>query len=67
MKLAKEFYMRLIKKTVSMGGTVSAEHGIGKIKKEYLYEMFPNDIELMRNIKQTLDPNLILSPDNLFY
>lgn len=67
MKLAKEFYMRLIKKTVAINGTVSAEHGIGKIKKEYLYEMFPNDIELMRNIKQTLDPNLILSPDNLFY
>lgn len=66
MNIAKDFYKRLILKTVSIGGTVSAEHGIGKIKKQYLYDMFPNDIELMKKIKKTLDPNLILGPDNLF-
>lgn len=66
MLLAKQFYRDLIKKTVSLGGTVSAEHGIGKIKKEYLYEMFQDEINTMIQIKKTIDPNLILAPDNLF-
>jgi len=56
MNIAKDFYKRLIQKTVSIGGTVSAEHGIGKIKKQYLYEMFPDDIELMKQIKKNIRP-----------
>jgi D-lactate dehydrogenase (cytochrome) len=66
MKLAKDFYMSLIKKTISLGGTVSAEHGIGKIKKPYLKEMYGEKLNTMIKIKQILDPNLLFGNGNLF-
>lgn len=66
MKLAKDFYMRLIKYTISLGGTVSAEHGIGKIKKLYLKEMYGDKLDIMRKIKQTIDPNMLFGFGNLF-
>ncbi len=45
------------------GGTVSAEHGIGTIKKPYLgYVRSPEEIALMRRLKRSLDPRGILNP-----
>lgn len=66
MKKAKEFYKRLINYTVNLKGTVSAEHGIGKIKKEYLEIMYKNKINVMKNIRKLIDKNLILGEGNLF-
>lgn len=44
-------------------GSVSAEHGIGLVKREYLgYSRTPEEIQLMRLLKQTLDPHAILNP-----
>ena len=45
------------------GGSISAEHGIGRLKREELvrYEQ-PAAIEVMRAIKQALDPNGIMNP-----
>tara|TARA_Y100001970_G_scaffold294373_1_gene452161 strand:+ start:66992 stop:68407 length:1416 start_codon:yes stop_codon:yes gene_type:complete len=44
-------------------GSVSAEHGIGMLKREYLpYSKTLEEINLMRNLKATLDPNGILNP-----
>ena len=44
-------------------GSVTAEHGIGKIKKKYLtYSRTDNEIQLMRLLKQSLDPKGILNP-----
>jgi FAD/FMN-containing dehydrogenase len=49
------------------GGTISAEHGVGKVKKEYLpYSLPPQAIEWMKAFKRQLDPSLILAPGNIF-
>ncbi len=46
-----------------LGGSVSAEHGIGIEKRDYLgWSRSPAEIALMKAIKQTLDPNNILNP-----
>jgi D-lactate dehydrogenase (cytochrome) len=63
----RELYGRFIEKALELGGTVSAEHGIGKIKKAYLEKMFGADgIESMRAIKRRLDPAWILGAGTMF-
>lgn len=62
-KLAEE----LAKEAVALGGTVSAEHGIGKMKRRLLKIQFDDAaINQMLTTKRALDPNLILSPGNIF-
>jgi glycolate oxidase len=52
---------------VGMGGAISAEHGIGKEKKQYFLELEdPNKIALMQRIKAAFDPGGILNPGTLF-
>lgn len=53
--------------TVSLGGTISGEHGIGYSQKAYLpIALSPADLQLMRDIKRTFDPNNILNPGKIF-
>jgi len=48
---------------VAMGGSISAEHGIGKLKRDLLAETkSPVELEMMRSIKRALDPNNIMNP-----
>jgi len=48
------------------GGSVSAEHGIGVHKKEYLaYTRSPSEIALMKTLKQALDPQCLLNPGKI--
>ncbi len=66
MDLAVELYGRLMEKTISLHGTVSAEHGIGKIKTAYLEKMYPAEaVAKMRDIKTALDPTWILNRGTL--
>lgn len=53
--------------TVSLGGTISGEHGIGYSQKPYL-NIAVNEIEinLMKKIKSVFDPNNILNPGKIF-
>lgn len=49
------------------GGSISAEHGIGTAKKNYLHlSRSPGDIAVMRSIKRALDPDGIMNPNVLF-
>ncbi len=49
------------------GGSISAEHGIGLVKKKYLtYSRSPAEIALMRTLKRALDPDNILNPGKIF-
>jgi len=65
--LAKELILKFVRKAVELGGTVSAEHGIGKIKHDYLKEMYGEaGINEMLRVKKVFDPNFILGRDNIF-
>ena len=49
------------------GGSISAEHGVGMIKKPYLhYSRSPGEIAAMRAVKAVFDPNNIMNPGKLF-
>ena len=57
----------LFKLVKQLGGTISAEHGVGLIQKPYMDIAF-NDpaLRLMRAIKKVFDPNNILNPGKIF-
>ncbi|WP_194851205.1 FAD-binding oxidoreductase [Nonlabens antarcticus] len=51
----------------AIGGSVSAEHGIGLHKKAYLnISRTPEEIQLMKTLKTAMDPNGILNPGRIF-
>ncbi len=63
---AKEVYSRFARKAVELGGSPSAEHGIGKIKTEYMDMMYGSEgVDRIRRIKEVLDPKGILCRGNL--
>lgn len=52
--------------TVSLKGTLSGEHGIGYVQKNYMDIAFPAaNLQLMKGIKQLFDPNNILNPGKI--
>lgn len=53
-------------RVVAMGGTVAAEHGIGKLKRKWLpLQLSPMQQQMMRAMKHTLDPLGLLAPGNV--
>ena len=64
---AWEIYRSFIHKAVELGGTISAEHGIGKLKREYLREMYGDQhLREMAAVKRAFDPAGILGRGNMF-
>jgi D-lactate dehydrogenase (cytochrome) len=58
---------RMVHRALQMDGTCTGEHGIGLHKMGYLLdEAGPVAVEMMRNIKRTLDPKNILNPGKIF-
>ncbi len=45
-----------------LGGSITAEHGVGLVRAPYIKLEHPSSIHLMRDIKKLFDPNLILNP-----
>ena len=64
---ARELYVKFLKHAASVGGTLSAEHGVGKLKREYL-KLFYSDQQLgeMVSFKKAFDPHGILGRGNIF-
>lgn len=66
-ELALSLYFEFCKKAVEFGGTISAEHGVGKLKRKYFELMYPEKVlREMFEIKKKFDPNLILNRGNIF-
>jgi glycolate oxidase len=58
---------RIFKDALSLGGTISGEHGIGLTKAAYLgMELSKTEIEIMKSIKGIFDPKNILNPGKIF-
>jgi D-lactate dehydrogenase (cytochrome) len=59
-------YEEILKSAADSGGTISAEHGIGKIKRKYLSLVYNHTAqEQMKAVKKAFDPNGIFNPGNL--
>lgn len=60
-------YRTFIRRAVDVGGTISAEHGIGKLKREYLRELYSDEhLREMATLKRAFDPAGILGRGNMF-
>jgi glycolate oxidase len=63
----KDGIREIFELTVALGGTISGEHGIGLVQKEYMSIKYSEiHLNLMRGIKKVFDPNGILNPDKIF-
>jgi glycolate oxidase len=58
---------KLFRETLSLGGTISGEHGVGLTKSVYIgMELSGRELEIMRSIKKVFDPTNILNPGKIF-
>ncbi|OGV49791.1 MAG: hypothetical protein A2X49_02960 [Lentisphaerae bacterium GWF2_52_8] len=65
--LGKKLYMKFAETVIRMKGSVSAEHGVGKLKKNFLAMMLGEDgLEQMRAVKRAFDPDFRLGTGTLF-
>jgi FAD/FMN-containing dehydrogenase len=66
-KTGQALMMDCARKAVELGGTVSAEHGLGKRKAHLLALQYsPEDIAAMKAVKSRLDPDWLLNRGNIF-
>ncbi|MEU2159145.1 FAD-linked oxidase C-terminal domain-containing protein [Streptomyces sp. NPDC019396] len=64
---ARESFDEIMALGLELGGTITGEHGVGVLKKEWLArELGPVGVELQRGIKQVFDPLGILNPGKVF-
>ncbi len=64
---AREIYVGFVKRAVEVGGTISAEHGIGKLKREYLRLLYSDHhLREMAALKRAFDPAGVLGRGNIF-
>lgn len=64
----KELYLNFAREVVKLGGAVSAEHGIGRIKRDFLLIQYDDEIlAAMKAIKRIFDPKNLLNRGVLLY
>ncbi len=65
-KRAEAAVKELFETTIEMGGSLTAEHGIGLSKAPFMHlEHDPVAMDVMRSLKRTFDPNNILNPGKM--
>jgi len=66
MKNYNEYNKKLIDHALRLEGTCTGEHGIGVGKRKYMVKQFGQEAcDLMKSIKNTIDPNNILNPGKI--
>lgn len=63
----ENFVSRLNARALAMDGTCTGEHGIGQGKMSFLQEELGGTVDLMRQIKRSLDPDNIFNPGKIFH
>ncbi|MCE7005274.1 FAD-binding protein [Kibdelosporangium philippinense] len=64
---ARKAFDDILEVTLSLGGTITGEHGVGRIKKEWLEkEIGPVGMRVHRAIKNALDPGNLFNPGSMF-
>lgn len=64
---AEDLYGEFIRRAVSLGGTISAEHGVGKLKREHLRTLYGDQaLREMAALKRAFDPACVLGRGNIF-
>jgi len=67
MKRVEDAIGEIFEAALSLGGTLSGEHGIGTLKAPYMeLELGPAGLAMMRKIKESWDPNNIMNPGKIF-
>jgi D-lactate dehydrogenase (cytochrome) len=63
---AEEVVHRMVKRAVDMEGTVTGEHGVGLVKRDYLnHELGETTVDAMRKLKLAFDPLCLLNCDKV--
>lgn len=65
-QIASQLNARIVEKAIAMGGTATGEHGVGMGKMRFMQQEHGEAFEVMRSIKQVLDPNGIMNPGKIF-
>jgi glycolate oxidase len=64
---AEALAAEILRLCISLGGSITGEHGVGLEKRQFLAEMYaPNDIDCMRRLRLAMDPGEIANPGKMF-
>jgi D-lactate dehydrogenase (cytochrome) len=64
--LGEELTAKIIRRALEMGGTATGEHGVGLMKRSFMRQEHGAALDLMRTIKNALDPLGIMNPGKIF-
>lgn len=58
----------IVEAALELGGTLTGEHGVGLLKRDFLERYFPRAaVEMMKSFRRSMDPNGILNPGKMFH